>query len=90
MPEITPSIVPGAGSSHAQPEGGPICFVTEDGATVSITLDPAQANANPTEALVKAKDAVRCLADAFERSERHIASRPDEAGAVFRSWAYRP
>lgn len=72
------------------PDASPFCFVTEDGVTVTITLDPAQANANPTEALVKAKDAVRCLAEAFARAERRIATRPDEVGAVFRSWAYLP
>lgn len=90
MPEITRSTDLDPGSPVAELEASPFCFVTEDGATVTITLDPAQANTSPTEALVKAKDAVRCLADAFARSERRIAARPDEAGAVFRSWAYRP
>ncbi|WP_187969414.1 hypothetical protein [Aquibium microcysteis] len=88
--------MPGQTSPSAEPptgerpsEGTPICFVTEDGSTVSIMLDPAQAHANPAEALIKAKDVVRCLADAFGRAERRVSLRPDEAGAVFRSWAYR-
>ena len=86
--EPSPSDEPGtAGNSIGRT---PICFVTEDGATVTIMLDPALSNANPTEALIKAKDAVRCLADAFGRAERRMAPRPDEVGAVFRSWAYRP
>jgi len=71
------------------PFATPISFVTESGATVTIMLDPAQAGENPSEALVKAKDAVRCLADAFMRAERRVAVQPDEVGAVFRSWAYR-
>ncbi len=75
----------GAAASRATP----ISFVTENGATVTIMLDPAQAGENPSEALVKAKDAVRCLADAFMRAERRVAVQPDEVGAVFRSWAYR-
>ena len=90
MPEITRSTALDPGSPVTAPEASPFCFVTEDGATVTITLDPARAAANPTEALVKAKDAIRCLADAFARSERRVAARPDEVGAVFRSWAYRP
>ena len=71
-------------------DGAPICFVTEDGATVTITLDPARSVSNQTEALVQAKDAVRCLADAFLRAERRVGTRPDVDGEVFRSWAYRP
>lgn len=83
MSEDTPS-------GDAGPAGvSPICFVTDDGATVTIMLDPGQSHANPSDALIKAKDAVRCLADAFVRAERRISPRADEAGAVFRSWAYR-
>jgi hypothetical protein len=78
-----------SGPAGSPTSGTPICFVTEDGATVTIMLDPAQSNANPSDALIKAKDAVRCLADAFGRAERRMSPRPDEAGAVFRSWAYR-
>jgi hypothetical protein len=85
--ETSPSAEPGPAGSPTI--GSPICFVTEDGATVTIMLDPAQSSANPSDALVKAKDAVRCLADAFGRAERRMSARPDETGAVFRSWAYR-
>ncbi|RST87738.1 hypothetical protein EJC49_03765 [Aquibium carbonis] len=86
MPQITRSpeldaIVPGEAAAT------PICFVTEDGATGTITLDAA--DASPTEALVKAKDAIRCLAEAFGRAERRVPVGSDETGAVFRSWAYR-
>lgn len=90
MPDITRSTALDPGSPVTDPEASPFRFVTGDGSTVTITLDPALANGNPTEALVRAKDAVRCLADAFAQSERRIATRSDEAGAVFRSWAYRP
>jgi len=76
---------PGASSTG----GTPFCFITEDGATVTIALDPARSAANPSEALVRAKDAIRCLADAFGRAEGRTSPRPDEVGAVFRSWAYR-
>lgn len=90
MSDTIPSIALANGPTGTPPESGTICFVTDDGATVTIKLDPGQANADPTEALVKAKDAVRCLADAFARAERRMATRPEEVGAVFRSWAYRP
>lgn len=79
------------GRSDARPAAPrPISFVTDDGATVTITLDPEHARQSPGDAMVKARDAVRCLADAFSRAERRATMRPDEAGAVFRSWAYRP
>lgn len=86
MPNEAPSTE--AGPAGDTSRGTPFCFVTEDGATVTIMLDPAQSLADPSDALVKAKDAVRCLADAFGRAERRVSPRPDEAGAVFRSWAY--
>ena len=88
MPEDTLSS--DAGSGAPSPAASPICFVTEAGATITITLDSAVASANPGEAMVKAKDAIRCLADAFARAESRLSRGPDEAGAVFRSWAYRP
>lgn len=89
MLDDTRATASGAGASGPAPSTTPISFVTESGATVIIMLDPAQAGESPTEALVKAKDAVRCLANAFTRAERRVAVQPDEAGAVFRSWAYR-
>jgi hypothetical protein len=77
----------GAPAEPAQP----ISFVTEDGATITITLEGQPTPTDRAEALVRARDAVRCLADAFGRAERRSAI-PEgamDAGAVFRSWAYR-
>lgn len=87
MPQITRSPEPDDVVPEKAGDGTPICFVTEDGATVTITLDAP--DTDPSEALVKAKDAIRYLADAFGRGERRVAVNADEPGAVFRSWAYR-
>jgi hypothetical protein len=89
MPESIRSTALDPGHSDKTSQIIPIRFVTEGGATVTIMLDPADAGTNPAEALVRAKDAVRCLADAFGRAEQRLVVRQDEAGAVFRSWAYR-
>jgi hypothetical protein len=82
------------GAPAAEPAAAPaepISFVTETGATITIMLEAQRTPSDRAEALVRAKDAVRCLADAFGRAERRatFSDGAMDSAAVFRSWAYQ-
>lgn len=71
-----------------------IRFAIDSGITVTIAVDDRGAPASREDVLVKARDAVKQLAAAFDEVDaarrRNGAHRGvEDAGELFRSWAYR-
>ena len=73
-----------------------IRFTADSGATVTIALDEIRPPASREEVLVKAKEAIRQLAAAFDEADAARKRKADarrvlesDPGALFRSWAHR-